>query len=424
MKLNRSFVIGIVVFLVLIFISQVRMSPRFVWIPTFSHDDKQPLGCCVMDSLLTASLPNGYSVTNKTLYQLRQEKHSAPRTVMLISTRYEPKKSEVTNIMSLLKRGDNIVLITSQMYSLYTDSILGFRAFTSHYTLPNFKREFSRRKKYTLHWSGDKQRYYERDFVLGSPMAGGEIEVIDSTLKADTLAASIYNKEDVATNDEVEADTVIYPCVVAINYGKGKLICCTTPLLFTNYGILDSQCRDIIFRVLSQADNRPIIRTEASSGSPAVMAPTSPLTFFLNHPPLRWAIYAALIGVLLYFIFTARRRQRVIPVVTPPENRSLEFVHLIGSLYHQRHDNTGLVRKKFLYFAETLRREIMVDIGNREDDEYNAAMISAHTGIDAKTVRDNLNELRDVLECEGDIPDVQMRHYIDLMNNIILKLKV
>ena len=137
---------------------------------------------------------------------------------------------------------------------------------------------------------------------------------------------------------------------------------------------------------------------------------------------MRWAIHAAIIGVLLYFVFTARRRQRVIPVVTPPENRSLEFVHLIGSLYHQRHDNTGLVRKKFLYFSETLRREIMADIGNKENDEYNAAMISAHTGIGAKTVRDNLHELRDAIEFDGNIPDAQMRHYIDLMNNIISKL--
>lgn len=423
MRLNRSFVIGIVAFLVLVFITQVRMSPRFVWNPTFMHDDKQPLGCCVMDSLLTASLPNGYTVTDKTLYQLLQEKHSAPRTFMLISPEYEPKKQEVNDMMSLLRRGDNVVLVTKRMYSHYSDSILGFCVPTFYYSRPDFKQEFSRRKKYTLRWSGDRQHYHKRDFILDSPMAGGGIEVMSRSLKADTLAASIYDKEDVATNDEVEADTVIYPCVVAINYGKGKLICCTNPLIFTNYGILDSQCRDIIFRVLSQAGNRPIVRTEASSVSPtAGITQTSPLTFFLSHPPLRWAIYAAIIGVLLYFVFTARRRQRVIPVVTPPENRSLEFVHLIGSLYHQRHDNTGLVRKKFLYFSETLRREIMADIGNKEDDEYNAAMISAHTGIGAKTVRDNLHELRDVIEFDGNIPDAQMRHYIDLMNNIISKL--
>lgn len=72
-----------------------------------------------------------------------------------------------------------------------------------------------------------------------------------------------------------------------------------------------------------------------------------------------------------------------------------------------------------MYFSETLRLEIMVDIGNASEDEYNAAMIASHTGIDEKSVLSDLHELRVAVAFEGNMPDAQMRHCIDIMNKIL-----
>ncbi len=47
----------------------------------------------------------------------------------------------------------------------------------------------------------------------------------------------------------------------------------------------------------------------------------------------------------------------------------MEFTELIGTLYFQKKDHEDLVRKKFTYFAEELRREIQVDIEEVADDE-------------------------------------------------------
>lgn len=79
MKMNRGFITGVVVFLLLVFIAEMRMPAHFVWEPSFRHGDRQPFGCYAADSLLAASLPGGYSVTDKTLYQLSREKTNLRR---------------------------------------------------------------------------------------------------------------------------------------------------------------------------------------------------------------------------------------------------------------------------------------------------------------------------------------------------------
>lgn len=440
MRLNRGFVIGIIAFLVLVFIVEMRMPTHFVWNPTFSHNDRQPFGCYVADSLLSASLPGGYSVTGKTLYQLLQEKDTTRRTFMILGENFNPSKVEQKSMLTLLKRGDNVLLFVNTVDDTFADSIFGF-IIDSYYYRPNFKRAFNDGRKDTIRWVGDSRRYPKRDFVVAYPLVGWNVAVKKPVLKIDTLAVALgYNQvvdaaeedvDSVVTADEesteyIEKKTVeecFPPCAISLKYGKGKFICCPNPLFFTNYGMLDDECRDFVFRILSQVDDRPVVRTESLlqiTDNP--LKGTSPLTFFLNHPPLRWAIYTALFGILIYFFFTARRRQRVIPVVRPPQNRELEFVKLIGTLYHQRHDNSGLVKKKFMYFSETLRREIMVDIGNAAEDEYNAAMIASHTGFDEKTVLSHLRELRTAVAFEGNMPDNQMRHCIDIMNKIVLRL--
>ena len=43
MKLNRWFVVGILVFLVVMFIVELQLPKNFSWKPTFRHADKQRL---------------------------------------------------------------------------------------------------------------------------------------------------------------------------------------------------------------------------------------------------------------------------------------------------------------------------------------------------------------------------------------------
>lgn len=95
----------------------------------------------------------------------------------------------------------------------------------------------------------------------------------------------------------------------------------------------------------------------------------SPFRELIKRPPLRWALYLLMLGVILLMVTTARRRQRVIPIIAPPLNKSLEFVRLIGTLYYQRCTHAELVRKKFIFFAEELRRRCGIDVRDVNTDD-------------------------------------------------------
>ena len=143
----------------------------------------------------------------------------------------------------------------------------------------------------------------------------------------------------------------------------------------------------------------------------------SPFRYFLAHEPLRWALYLTMITIILFMIFTAKRRQRVIPVIHEPANKSLEFTELIGTLYFQK--NADLVRKKFSYLAEELRREIQVDIEEVADDERSFHRIARKTGMDAGEITKFIREVRPVIYGGRVIDAEQMKVYIDKMNEII-----
>lgn len=60
MRSSRWFIIGIVLFLLIMFVVESHLPKKFVWNPTFAQHDHQPLGCAVFDDVLKSSLPDGY----------------------------------------------------------------------------------------------------------------------------------------------------------------------------------------------------------------------------------------------------------------------------------------------------------------------------------------------------------------------------
>ena len=228
-----------------------------------------------------------------------------------------------------------------------------------------------------------------------------------------------YEVEVDSVSTESEQDTLRYvPVAMTCPVGKGEVILVSTPLIFTNYGILDGNNSAYIFRLLSQMGEFPVVRTEGYVKETAEMQ-QSPFRYLLSRQPLRWALYLTMIAILLFMIFTARRRQRVIPVIREPENKSLEFTELIGTLYYQKKDHADLVHKKFIYFAEELRREIQVDIEEVADDERSFRRIAQKTGMDAEEIGTFVREVRPVIYGGRVISAEQMKLYIDKMSEII-----
>lgn len=416
--MNKKFLIFIVGFLVLVFLLEMSAPSKFVWGPTFSHHDKQPFGCEVFDSLMKKSALAGYEVTRKTIAQLEREGYGKkPHGFLIQSIDFNPSPTDLRALDRLLKAGNKVFIATSSITpdSLYPDLQLtisgqyGFSPMQVKASIENQEISFD-----TLVWCRQSP-YQEKKYTLYSAMSGYKVDV-DKPAKYDIL---VKNWQTDDYTDRVDSYWV--PRVVRIQRGKGELFFSCEPLLLTNYGILDEQVNGLVFRLMSQFRGLPIVRTEAYTPQSEINEET-PLRFWLQNEPLRWAAYLTIGGLLLFCVFYARRRQRVIPVVEEPKNRSLEFVKLIGTLYYQKHINHDLLQKKYAYFTETLRRLMMVDVEDTETRKDDVAQIALRAGMPEAEVRMILDRVDRYLKADEYINDAALRKAINGMDKIINNL--
>jgi hypothetical protein len=82
---------------------------------------------------------------------------------------------------------------------------------------------------------------------------------------------------------------------------------------------------------------------------------------------LRWAYYIALVSILLFVLFEIKRRQRIIPVIAPLLNSSVDFVKVVGKVYYQQRDNKDIAAKKISYLLEFVRTAYRLKTGTLDE---------------------------------------------------------
>lgn len=459
MKSSRNFLFAMLVLFVLFCLLQVNLPKKFVWSPTFSHVDKQPLGCFVFDSVLTQSLPNGYHVTKKTFFQLDQEHAKEKISVLMVVDQQDLKQLDVKYLCNIARRGGKVMVVASSSFDdgRNADTVVvdelerTFKVKIEDGIYFSLRGILSGLKAHdndmydTIYWNNRETMYAAQSYRMFYNMVGGTL-FVDSVPKVKRLAYTLstagydYKYDSLYVGDFTRFDTIVdkkerieridtfaikkIPTAVSVPYGKGEVIFVSSPLLFTNYGMLEGNTSVYIFRLMSYLADLPVYRTEAYVKTDAMLvAEQSPFREFIKRPPLRWALYLALLGVVLFMIFTARRRQRVIPIMSKPANRSLEFIQLIGTLYYQRKDHVDLVRKKFKLFAEELRKTAGVDISDVNTDDREYLLLAEKTGMNSDRLKKVIRQIRLVLHSEGNISVEEMRSLIDAMDTIVRHAK-
>ncbi|MCK5469934.1 MAG: hypothetical protein KAI99_15540, partial [Cyclobacteriaceae bacterium] len=114
------------------------------------------------------------------------------------------------------------------------------------------------------------------------------------------------------------------------------------------------------------------------------MEASTPLRYVLSEPSLKWALYILMITILVSMVFEVKRAQRVIPVISPLQNETLDFVKTISRLYYQKKDHKDLAVKKMLHFTDHLKQKLHIDI-NDEISEV-ISKVAAKTGSDEREV--------------------------------------
>lgn len=186
------------------------------------------------------------------------------------------------------------------------------------------------------------------------------------------------------------------PNFIMYYHGRGKLILHCEPRAFSNYFLLKKDNYQYMQQAFSFTNSYPDhiywddyyrklnMRRRSSSSRDDDDSSFSSFSEIMKHPPLKWAFWLALLGLLLYILFAIKRRQRIVEIVKPNENTTVTFTETIGRLYLQKKDNKNIAEKMITYFNEQVRNTYFVNTNTINDDFI--TMLSRKSGVEKEKV--------------------------------------
>ncbi|MEZ4796244.1 MAG: DUF4350 domain-containing protein [Flavobacteriaceae bacterium] len=146
---------------------------------------------------------------------------------------------------------------------------------------------------------------------------------------------------------------------VKVNHVNGELFLHLQPMAFTNFSLLKYDNKKYAEAVLSYLPDQPIFFD--SRNKKGMELGNSPLRYVLSQPALKWAWILGLVSLLVFILFNAKRKQRIVKVIKPLGNSTIAFTKTIGNLYYETKDHNNLIDKKITYFLESIRRKYYLD---------------------------------------------------------------
>lgn len=395
MKKNLIFISLLLVIFVLMYMTNTNKPPLFRWKASFHTDDKQPYGSYAFDEMIGASWPQEYILSYENIFHLYNDESLKDKNLLIVSEEFNIDSEELVALFKYIESGGKAFIASNFFSYALTDTL---------------SLELKNNFQYSINLSLLQENTYIKftnntDSVSGIPQS-----IITDYFYNDTIAA-LY--------EGITETTVAYnksnnDLIKEYNIGKGSLYMCCTPLLFTNYAILSDSIHPFIEYSLSPLTDKPLIRTEFYHYGEYSRETGSVFRYLLSQPSLKWAFYIMIGCVILFMIFTAKRKQKIIPIIKPPANKMLEFVHSISALYLRKNNNAHIIMKKYIYWGDELRRKYGIDIINEKHDKSFLKRFSSKTGMPESDARYFFLEL-DIIDENSELTDKEMMDLITKM---------
>ncbi len=226
--------------------------------------------------------------------------------------------------------------------------------------------------------------------------------------KNDVSDTNKFNTKEIQYFDNVPNSTVVAtnklgdPVVIQTKFGKGSIFWCSTPLAFTNYFMFrpkDVKFTEKCVRTLSDEDLYWSNNYTSYNGFEWPDLDKTYLEFIKSKPSLKWAFYLLLWTVIIFTIVGIKRRQKAIPLITPPKNSTLQFVDTIAQLYLQSSNHSDMIDKKLRYFLEYLRSKY--NVKTSEIDEELISKLAEKTGYEVDKLQNFFAQLTRVANTEN-----------------------
>ncbi|MFC3160528.1 hypothetical protein ACFOEQ_20510 [Chryseobacterium arachidis] len=200
---------------------------------------------------------------------------------------------------------------------------------------------------------------------------------------------------------------------IKTKFGEGTIYVHCEPLFITNYYLLKKGNTKYAQDIFSYLDNKETLWfVESSSKSSQFF-----LRFILSNPALKYAWWVLLGGLLLFIFFNVKRKQRIVPIIEPLKNTSVDFVKSIGNLYLQEGDFHDMMAKKAQYFLNKVRVDLLIDTQNL-DEEF-AKKLQLKTGKPMEMIHEAIGFIKKAQDPYANVMKEDLARMNKLLDEII-----
>ncbi|WP_033956333.1 DUF4350 domain-containing protein [Psychroserpens jangbogonensis] len=377
--------VGILILLFLgIIVIEFTTPPPVNWQKTYNETDKIPYGTFIfyeeLDNLFPESKVQDVRVTPyeyfDDYYSWEDSSYLTTGTYMVIDEFVNIDNTSAQELLDFASFGNDIFISSNYFPQRLTDSL-----------------GFDTQNDYTFDGNGE--------FTLTSPSFKNDSINITKGLnniyfsEIDTLYTTVLGHQKFSDSIHVN--------YIRTSWGDGYFYLHLQPVAFTNYHLLKKDNNKYASSVMSYLSDDTIYFDSRNKLGKELGS--SPLRFVLSQPPLRWAWYLVLITTVLFMIFNAKRKQRIVKVINPLKNTTVEFTKTIGNLYYETKDHDNLIEKKITYFLEYIRRVYYLDT-QILDDKFvkNLSLKSGEDQVKVKKLVNQIAYLKAKTPCnEGDL---------------------
>jgi len=346
---------------------------------TLWRKDKIPYGTYIAYENLKYIFPNADISINKNspvtfninYVSAGTESNNRKKAYIIIAPRMMPDKFEINALMNFVGEGNQLFISSFYM----GDSLL------SHLKIK------------TLH---NDINYSDEDSLqlnIYNPLTYDSLSFHYPGMALDSYISSMDSQYTTILGRDAKG----HPDFVKFGYkGGGAIFLHFAPLALTNFFLLHGDNKiyyDNVFSCLPSSVTEVMwddyFRYSKSTNFSA-------LQYILSNQSLRWAFWLILLLFALIYLFESKRRQKLIPVIQPLKNSSLDFVQTIGRLYYQQKDNGNLVVKMITHFLDHVRNRY--NLPTSVLDEEFIDRLSYKSGFNKQELKELVYDLKSFQE--------------------------
>ncbi len=395
--MKRSVVItlaiaAVILLLLFVLLGGSGSKKNFNWKETYDSKSKEPYGTFIIHEMLKDYFPNNKltNIKSNVVSELPiDEESDEVKNYIFVGEGMFMKTEEINHILKFVSKGNNAFIASKSLpydmsFLLYYQECYDYEngeqiywndydSFEDTLVKPNLKHNQLRQNRLRYVFENDyitqeyRWHYIPNEYFCENDMGFTSLGTLSDSRVGEYNYFSMINYAE-------EGDK------------GGQVYLLTTPIMLTNYFLTNKSKLDFAskwFSHLEEGDiywddysrvteefSRRANQFRSNNREDMTLSSESPLKYILQDRYLSAAWYTLVGMAILYLMFRAKRRQRIIPVMKQNANTSLEFISTIGALYYNKKNNRNLCEQKMKMFKYFMFQRYGITVSHTLSDKF------------------------------------------------------